>query len=276
MVCHSSVTGMPIDLSSSPPKCDSCILGKQTHSLVPKMCEGARADVVLQQVFIDLCGPMPGVSCTGNVYTMNIIDDFSSYIWCVLLKCKSDASTTLQTWHHAVATQSSLTLKILVTDNGELISASTSHWCDTYGIDHQHTAPYMSAQNGHAECLHHTLFGCTCTMHLAFNAPISLWDEFCLTAAYLTNLTATSANHNKMPFKLWYSKIPSLSHLHEIKCCAFTFIQTNNPKIYCHSRPCMLIGYAPHSKSYCLWDNMSNSVFNLYHVTFIEHLDSQL
>ena len=200
MACHSSVTGMPIDLSSSPPKCDSCILGKQMCSPVPKMREGARADIVLQQVFVDLCGPMPGVSHIRNVYTMNIIDDFSSYVWCVLLKHKSDVSTTLQTWHCAVTTQSGLTLKILVTDNGELISASTSHWCDAYGINHQCTAPYMSAQNGHAKHLHHTLFRHAHAMHLACNTPISLWDEFCLTAAYLMNLTATSANHNKTFF----------------------------------------------------------------------------
>ena len=174
MVCHSSVTGMPIDLSSSPPKCDSCILRKQMHLPVLKMHKGARANMVLQWVFVDLCGPMPGVSHTRNVYTMNFIDDFSSYVWCVLLKCKSDASTALQTWHRAVTTQSILTLKILVTDNGELVSASTSCWCDTYGIDHQCTVPYMSAQNGHAECLHCTLFGHTCAMHLACNAPISL------------------------------------------------------------------------------------------------------
>ena len=151
---------------------------------------------------------MPGVSHTGNVYEMNIIDDFSSYIWCVPLKCRSDASMALQTWHCTVTTQSSLTLKILVTDNGELISASTSHWCDTHGINHQCTVPYTSAQNGHAKHLHCMLFRCTCTMHLACNAPISLWDEFCLTTVYLTNLTATSANHNKTPFELWYSKAP--------------------------------------------------------------------
>jgi hypothetical protein len=35
-----------------------------------------------------------------------------------------------------------------------------------------------------------------------------------------------------------------------------------------------MIGYAPHSKAYWLWDNMSNTIFNSFHITFIEHLDS--
>jgi hypothetical protein len=38
--------------------------------------------------------------------------------------------------------------------------------------------------------------------------------------------------------------------------------------------PCMLIGYAPHSKAYRLWDNTSGNIFNSFHITFIEHLDS--
>jgi len=36
------VEGMPIDLSTEPPKCQHCILGKQTKSLVPKIREGEK------------------------------------------------------------------------------------------------------------------------------------------------------------------------------------------------------------------------------------------
>ena len=112
-------------------------------------------------------------------------------------------------------------------------------------------------------------------MRLSCNAPASLWDEFCLTAVYLSNFTITSANHDKTPFQLWYNRVPSLSHLQEIGCHAFALINTNNTKIFRCSTPCTLIGYALHSKAYCLWDNTSNSVFNSFHVTFIEHLDTQ-
>jgi Reverse transcriptase (RNA-dependent DNA polymerase) len=73
---------------------------------------------------------------------------------------------------------------------------------------------------------------------------------------------------------MWFGRVPLLSHLREIGCHAFALTQTNNPKIYRRSKPCTLIGYAPHSKAYRLWDNTSNTVFNSFHVTFIEHLDS--
>ena len=74
---------------------------------------------------------------------------------------------------------------------------------------------------------------------------------------------------------MWFGQSPSLSHLCEIGCRAFALIQTYNPKIYQRSTPCMFIGYAPHSKAYHLWDNTIGTIFNSFHVTFIEHLDSQ-
>jgi len=37
MACSKIVEGMPIDLSTTPPKCDHCILGKQSRASVPKV-----------------------------------------------------------------------------------------------------------------------------------------------------------------------------------------------------------------------------------------------
>ncbi|OBZ67617.1 hypothetical protein A0H81_12251 [Grifola frondosa] len=41
---RAAAAGMPVDLSSSPPKCEQCILGKQTRTPVPKVREGAEGD----------------------------------------------------------------------------------------------------------------------------------------------------------------------------------------------------------------------------------------
>jgi transposase InsO family protein len=250
--------GMPIDLSSLPPKCDHCALGKQTHSSVPKVREGIKASKRLERVYVDLCGPMAVASRTGNLYCMNLIDDFSGYVWSIPIRSKSDASSALQTWHKAVTVQSGDTLHILVTDNGELVSKSTQLWCQTHGIDHQCTTPYTSAQNGRAEQLHRTIQGKARSMRLACNAPGFLWDEFFSTAAYLTCLTAATANQGHTPYELWFGWKPSLSHLREIGCRAFSLHIPPLSKIYARSQPCVLIGYAPHAKAYRLWDPVSS------------------
>jgi len=111
-------------------------------------------------------------------------------------------------------------------------------------------------------------------MRLACNAPTSLWDEFCAMAAYLTSLIAMSSLNRKTPFELWFRHPPSLSHLREIRCRAFALVLTYNPKLLQRSVPCILIGYAPHAKAYRLWNPATGRVFNSYHVTFVEHLDT--
>ena len=267
--------GMPIDLSSAPATCDHCVLGKQTRSHIPRAREGKRAAKRLERVFVDLCGPMPVVSKYNNLYSMNVIDDYSSYVWSIPLSRKSDAVNALQTWHRAVENQTNDKLKIIVTDNGELASQRMTTWCKLHGIEHRLTAPYTSAQNGRAERLHRTILGKARAMRLSCNAPAELWDEFCATSAYLTNFTASSSNEGKTPYELWFGDRPSLSHLREIGCRAFALIQTNNPKIFQRSTPCILIGYAPRSKAYRLWDITTGRVFNSFHVTFVEHLQAQ-
>ena len=42
--------------------------------------EGRRATKQLKHVFMDLCRPMSCVSKYGHAFSMNVIDDFSSYV----------------------------------------------------------------------------------------------------------------------------------------------------------------------------------------------------
>ena len=267
--------GMPIDLSYLPPKCDFCILGKQTRASIPKTREGIKATKCLERVHVDLCGPMSTMSKAGNCYSMNIIDDFSSYVWSLPLKKKSDAAQAFQQWQLKVENNSERRLKILVSDNGKLLSQSMQDWCSKRGIDHQLTAPHASAQNGRAKRLHRTLNGKARAMCLACNAPTSLWDEFNATAALLTNVTGSVTIGGKTPSELWFGRPPSLTNLREIGCKAFALIPTHNPKLLQRSCPCILIGYAPRSKAYRLWDPASGKVFNSIHVTFVEHQEAQ-
>ena len=68
-------------------------------------------------------------------------------------------------------------------------------------------------------------------MCLACDAPLNMWDEFIITASYLTTLTTLQSLNGCIPFKLWFSYRPSLSQLCEIGCQAFVLISGNNPKI---------------------------------------------
>jgi hypothetical protein len=205
---------------------------------------------------------------------MNIIDDFSGFVWSIPLRFKDQAALALKAWLFALEVQSPHRLTSFVTDNGELASSQIQQWCTQKGILHLFTAPYTSTQNGRAERLHCMLMDKARAMMSACHSPHNMWDEFCATAAYLTNFTGASVNDGKTPYELWYGRRPSLSHLREIGCRAFALIPTNNPKISHRSVPCILIGYAPQSKAYRLWDQSSNRIFNSFHVSFIELYES--
>jgi hypothetical protein len=75
------VKGMPTSFPSAPPKCESCLLGKQTKSPVPKKRmegPGHRATRRLEKVWVDLTGPQATASCTGHLYIMDIVDDYTN------------------------------------------------------------------------------------------------------------------------------------------------------------------------------------------------------
>jgi hypothetical protein len=149
-------------------KCDVCILGKQTKTPIPKVRggngEGNRATRRLEKVWVDLTGPMDIKSRIGNLYIMNLVDDYSSFPWSIPLKRKSDALPQLQAWQHARELETGLQVKTYRTDNGELKSKEMANWLATKGTTHEFTAPHTSAHIGRVERMHRTLMAKARTM----------------------------------------------------------------------------------------------------------------
>jgi hypothetical protein len=128
MVKNKTVAGTQVNLSLAPLACDACIRGKQTHHPVPKSHEGQKAVRRLGQIFVDLTGLQSVTACSGCLYIMNIINDFSGYHWTQLLKTKAEALCVLCKWLRAVEIQSGEKLCYLVTNNGELHSNEMARW----------------------------------------------------------------------------------------------------------------------------------------------------
>jgi hypothetical protein len=88
-------TGMPTILSTLPAICESCILGKQTKTPIPKVQEGGKAGKLLEKVFLDITGLEDLWTLAGELYALNFIDNCSDKIWVYPLKKKSDAIALL-------------------------------------------------------------------------------------------------------------------------------------------------------------------------------------
>jgi hypothetical protein len=272
------VAGMPSTFPSKPPKCDSCILGKQTKTPVPKVREegpGHRATRKLEIIWVDLAGPMAVQSRTGNKYVMNLVDDYTNKAWSIPIKLKSDALGELETWELARENETGLKVgKYRTGYDGELNSNQMKEWLKSRGTDHEFGAPYTSAHMGRVERMHRTLMAKARTMRIAAGCPAYLWDEFYLTAAHLHEKTATKSLNGATPFELWHERKPDYSYMREIGCRAFVLIQNvHNPKIYERSIECILIGYGYKSKTYRCYDPKTKKIYQSYHVRFLESHD---
>lgn len=273
MASNGMVEGMAPSFSTHPSSCDDCILCKQTKSPVPSERTHEKAVRRLDVVYIDLTGPEDVVSAMGNLYLMNVIDEYSHFTWTIPLKNKSDALPSLKTWHSQVAREVGYNTGVFRTDNGELKSAAMASFCASIGAVHQFTAPYTSAHIGMVERLHRTIMSKARTMRTQCNVPANRWDEFCTTACYLTCRTY-SRSVGTTPYERWYGIKPNLSHLREIGCRAFVLIQDKHvPKIYARSIECVLIGYSPNAKAYRCYDRAQRRVVESFNVKFIERKD---
>jgi hypothetical protein len=265
---------MHINLSSAPPKCQSCILRKQTRSSIPKICKGQHAEGVLDCVYIDLTGPQSVQSAAGNSYVMNIIDDATSFCWAIPIPHKFSAIKYPKVWVLQVECKTRRTVGIFNVDNGELKSTEFVEFCASQGIKPRWTSPHTSAQNGQVERAHYTLFDSACPIRITANLRPNRWDEFIITANYLHMLVPMKSLNNKTPFEAYHQCKPNVSHLREIGCWAFILIlNKHNPKVFQRSEECVLIGYGKDSKSYHCYHRATHKVFESYHVVFIELKD---
>lgn len=97
-------------------------------------------------------------------------------------------------------------------------------------------------QNGRVECKHHHIFNVARALHLQANLPKKFWDEYILTAGYLTNKTP-SLLHNKTPFEILHRKTP-YSYLRIFSCLAFVHDHDlPKDKLYVWNRPCIFFWF---------------------------------
>jgi hypothetical protein len=148
-------------------------------------------------------------------------------------------------------------------DNGKLKSIEFTQFCASKDIS--------SAQNGHVECVHYTLFNLARTMRAYTELPPNCWDEFILTANYLCMHVPLN---DKTPYEAYYCHKPNLTHLWEISSQAFVLTPNKHkPKVFQHSEECVLIVYGKDLKSYWCYHRTTHKVVESFHVVFIESKD---
>ena len=235
--------------------CESCLVGKQTRQTFPKSAT-FRASKPLELLHADLCGPIAPSTIANNKYIFVIIDDFSRYMWSILMKEKSDAFSRFKAFKELVEKDLNTKITTLRTDRGgEFTSLEFKDFCDNNGIKRHLTAPYTPQQNGVVERRNRTLMEMTRSILKAMKVPNYLWGEAVRHSTYIINRVPTRALKNMTPYESLRIKKPNLNHIRVFGCLAYAKIDSAMlKKLDDRSLVLVHLGTEPGSKAYRLYN----------------------
>jgi hypothetical protein len=100
--------------------------------------------------------------------------------------------------------------------------------------------------------------------------PIRFWADAISTTCYISNQIFLCSILNLTPFELCFGCKPFVSHLRPFGCKCFILKCGNWDKFESRSSDGILLGYTPHGRSYRLFNLETDTIVELYYVTFDE------
>lgn len=254
------VRGLPV-LSQVHQVCEACLAGKHRRAPFPHQALH-RSTEPLALVHGDLCGPITPATPSGNRYFLLLVDDYSRYMWLVLLATKDGAPAAIKRVQAAAERKSGHELLALCTDcGGEFTAKHFAEYCEELGVRHELTAPYSPQQNGVVERWNQSVVGMARSMLKAKGLPGMFWGEAVNSAVYLLNRSSSKSIGGKTPYELWNGVPPAVHHLRTFGCVAHVKVMTLNvKKLDDRSRPMIFVGYEPGSKAYRVYDPTTRRV----------------
>jgi hypothetical protein len=255
--------------------CHACILGKHHRTPVFKVKAG-RADRPLFRLHLDICGPFSVTAHNGSIYLLQIVDDYSRYVWARTMPNK-ESSTILPHLKEFVtmaeAMHSGHRVSVLRTDNGpELVSGAFTAWLRSRGILRERTAVYTPRQNGVVERMNRSVVELGRTMLIAASLPLTFWALAIDAAVYCRNRSPTTSLDDRTPYEAWCGKRPAISHMRIFGCLAFAHIRKEErKKLDPKAKACIFVGYSPDSSTYRLWDMEEGKLIESQDVYFVEN-----
>jgi transposase InsO family protein len=96
----------------------------------------------------DLCGPMTPATPGGRRYFLLLVDDFSLYMWVMILGSKGEVANAIRRVQVATEAECGCKLRVLRTNNGgEFTAAEFASYNADEGVQRHYSAPYSQQQN---------------------------------------------------------------------------------------------------------------------------------
>lgn len=257
MISKELVMGIP-KIKIDKDICSSCLLGKQTRHPFPQATM-FRAKKVLELIHGDLCGPISPITPSKKRYILVLIDDYSRYMWSILLSEKGETFEKFKLFKAIVEKEKGATIGMFRSDRGgEFTSNAFLSYCESNGIIRQLTAPYSPQQNGVVERRNRTLLGMTRSILKHMEVPNYLWGEAVRHATYIINRVTTRVLIDQTPYEAYKGRKPSLGHIRVFGCVCHAKIDRHQlRKLDDRSQMLVHLGTEHGSKAYRLLEPVS-------------------
>lgn len=223
--------------------CDSCALGKLTRD--PYSKARTRASRVLEWIHADLLIITPRENdIFPQTYILIIVDDFSRYVYGVVLKSKTLVLEAFQVYVNRAKAMHQTSISKLRTDLGsEFTSTAFKKFCDDNGIIQQFSEKNVHQHNGVPEVTIKIIMCITrCIMHHA-GVSRHWFDDAIMHAIYLLNRMPCSSIHFKTRIELWRGgQKPDLSKVRVFGCIGYAYEESHKNKLDSRSKPMIVIG----------------------------------
>ncbi|GJV44112.1 putative ribonuclease H-like domain-containing protein [Tanacetum coccineum] len=213
-----------------------------------------------------------GVLDSKKYYSLVVTDDFSRFTWTFFLGTKDETFYVLKEFIALIENQLNKKVKGIRCDNGtEFKNAKLIELCGEKGIKRDYSNPRTPQQNGVAERKNRTLIEAARTMLADSKLPTMFWTEAVSTACYVLNRVSITNPHNKTPYELISGKVPQIGHLKPFGC-QVTILNTSDylGKFEGKADEGYLVGYAPNSKAYRVYNLTNKRVEETLNLRFLE------
>ncbi|GJT29303.1 retrovirus-related pol polyprotein from transposon TNT 1-94 [Tanacetum coccineum] len=165
----------------------------------------------LEQLHMDLCGPMRVASINGKKYILVIVDDYSRYTWVYFLRTKDKAPDMIIDFVNQVQRNLKAQILTIRTNNGtEFKNKKLRALYAKLGIVHKTSIARTPQQNDIVEHQNGTLVEAARTMLIFSKALEFLWTEAIATACFTQNCSIVHTRNNKTPYELIRGRKPNI------------------------------------------------------------------
>ena len=249
--------------------CDICHFAR--HKKISFPISTSRANAKFELIHFDIWGPISITSIKGHKYFLTVLDDFSRFVWVILLKSKAEVSDHVKNFITLIENQFHTCPKYIRSDNGP--EFSLPQFYASKGIIHHKSCVETPQQNGRVERKHQHLLNVGRALLYQSNLPKSFWSYAVPYAAFIINRVTSNLLQQKSPYQPLHDNVPDISHIKVFgSLCYASTLTSHRTKLETRARKAVFLGYPVGYKGCLLLDLNNSDIFISRNITHHEHI----